>query len=94
MAADSITSFALEDFERRLVEVVGSVRTIEEIETWIRSQSTAKAVRLEDYLLKSNPPQREFVVQFEAKNGAAVTKVVNVFDLGDEGFRFHEMRDQ
>jgi hypothetical protein len=94
MSADSITSSGLKDFERNLAEVVGSARTIGEIEVWIRAQSIAKAVRLEDYYLKSNPPQREFVVQFKAKGGETVTKVVNVFDLGNERFQFHEVRDE
>lgn len=94
MSAESITSSSLKDFERNLAVLVGSVRTIEEIEAWIRSQSIAKAVRLEDYYLKSNPPQREFVVQFNAEDGTTVSKVVNVFDLGNAGFRFHEIRDE
>jgi len=48
-------------------------------------------VSLGDYLLKSYPPQREFVVEFENDDGSRRRKIVNVLDLGDRRFQLHRM---
>jgi hypothetical protein len=51
-------------------------------------------VQVAGYLLKSNPPQRDFIVEFKTVNGSTVKKIVNIFDLGNRQFQFHKLRDQ
>jgi hypothetical protein len=51
-------------------------------------------VELADYLLKSHPPQRDFIVELKAEGGTTIRKIVNVYDLGKQQFRFNKLRDQ
>jgi hypothetical protein len=81
-------------FEKKLVQAIDSARSLDEIEAWLRSQKSVKSVQLADYLMKSNPPQREFFVEFRMQDGSKVKKIINIFDLGNQQFEFHELRDQ
>ncbi len=36
-----------------------------------------------DYLMKSNPPQREFLVEFRMQDDSNIKKIINIFDLGN-----------
>lgn len=94
MGTESQATVDFEAFEKALAAAVDGARSLEEIEAWLTSQPAAVSVRLADYLLKSNPPQRDFVVEFRTADDSTVTKVVNVFDLGDQRFRFHKLRDR
>jgi hypothetical protein len=94
MSGESSVSVDFEVLEKSLSLVINRAQSLAEIEAWLKSQPGVEAVELTDYLLKSNPPQREFVLEFRAEDGAAVRKIVNIFDLGDRGFLFHNIREQ
>jgi hypothetical protein len=81
-------------FEKNAASAIDSAESLDEIEAWIRSQQGVKSVQLADYLMKSNPPQREFIVEFNMQDGSTVKKIVNIFDLGNRQFKFHELRDE
>ena len=81
-------------FEKNTASAIDSAESLDEIEAWIRSQQGVKSVQLADYLMKSNPPQREFIVEFNMQDGSTVKKIVNIFDLGNRQFKFHELRDE
>jgi len=94
MCAESLSTVDFEVLEKTLATAIDSARSLDEIETWLKSQQYIKSVQLADYLLKSNPPQRDFIVEFSMQHGSTVTKIVNIFDLGNQQFRFHKLRDQ
>ena len=94
MGAELFPSMDIEALERELVSAIDSAGSLREIETRLRSHQFIKSVELTDYLLKSNPPQRDFIVEFAIPDSSTVTKIVNIFDLGNGHFRFHELRDQ
>ncbi len=77
-----------------MAAVVADAHSLDEIKAWLTSQPFVVSVELKDYLLKSNPPQRDFVVEFRTEAGSTVKSVVNVFDLGNHQFRFNKLRDQ
>jgi hypothetical protein len=79
--------------EKTLYTAINSSRSLDEIEAWLGSQPCVKSVQLASYLLKSNPPQRDFIVEFLTQDGSTTTKIVNIFDLGNQQFRFHKLRD-
>lgn len=81
-------------FEKALATMINSARSLDESEAWLKSQQGVKSVQLTDYFLKSNPPQRDIVVEFEMVDGPAVKKIVNIFDLGNQKFQFHKLRNQ
>ena len=92
MRGRSTVDFAV--LEKTLASVIDSARSLEEIEAWLRSQQYVESVQLADYLLKSNPPQRDLIVEFSTEDGSIIRKIVNIFDLGDQRFRFHKLRDR
>jgi hypothetical protein len=94
MCPESLSNIDLEAFQKTLSAVVASARSLDEIQVWLKSQQRVKSVQLAGYLLKSNPPQRDFIMEFEMADGSAVKKIVNIFDLGNQQFQFHELRDE
>jgi hypothetical protein len=94
MCAESFSTVDIESFDKALSILIDSAQTLGEIEAWLKSQQYVQSVQLADYLLKSNPPQRDFVVEFRMQDGSTVKKIVNIFDLGNQQFRFHKLRDQ
>lgn len=96
MRSESLSTVDFEalELEKRLATVIASARSLDEIEAWLKSQQCVKSVKLAGYLLKSNPPQRDFIVEFSMRDGSTVTKIVNIFDLGNQQFQFHKLRDQ
>jgi hypothetical protein len=93
MCPESLSTIDLEAFQETLATVVASARSPDEIQVWLKSQPHVESVQLAGYLLKSNPPQRDFLVEFETADGTAVKKIVNIFDLGNQKFLFHKLRD-
>jgi len=80
--------------EKALSVVVANAQSLAEIEAWIKSQPGVRSVKLANYLLKSNPPQRDFIVQFARDDDSTVQKIVNIFDLGNHQFKFNKLRDR
>jgi hypothetical protein len=93
MCLESVSSGGLEALKESLATAIGSARSLNEIEAWLKSQPGVQSVELTDYLLKSNPPQRDFIVSFKRADGSMVKKIVNVFDSGNRQFQFHKLRD-
>jgi hypothetical protein len=93
MCAESCSTVDFEVLEKTLADAIGSARSLDEIEAWLKLQQCVKSVQLAGYLLKSNPPQRDFIVEFSMQDGSTVTKIVNIFDLGNQRFQFHGLRD-
>lgn len=90
----SSSTFDFHIFEKQAASAIESAESLDEIEAWLRAQQGVKSVQLTDYLMKSNPPQREFIVEFSMQDGSTVKKVINIFDLGNQQFEFHELRDE
>lgn len=94
MGAESPFTVDVEVVEQTLAPTVDGARSIDEIDGWLRSQRSVVSVRLADYVLESNPVQRELFVEFRLQDGSTLTKIVNIFDLGQGKFQFHELRDR
>ena len=94
MCDESRSTVDFEALEKTLAIVIDSARSLDEIEAWLKSQQGVKSVQLAGYLLKSNPPQRDFILEFRMEDGSTVKKIVNIFDLGNQQFQFHKLRDE
>lgn len=88
------STFDFHIFEKKAASTIDSAGSLDEIEAWLREQQGVKSVQLTDYLMKSYPPQREFLVEFSTQDGSTVRKIINIFDLGNQQFEFNELRDQ
>lgn len=93
MVAQSEAAVVLETFQEEVAEAIKAMPSLDAITAWLTSQQRVKSVRLADYLLKSNPPQRDFIVEFEVAEGATITLVVNVLDQGNKQFQLHRLRE-
>jgi hypothetical protein len=94
MCGKPLSIVEYEAFEKTLATVINSARSLAEIEAWLKSQQCVKSVHLGNYLIKSNPPQRDFIVELSMENGLTVKKIVNLFDLDNQRFQFHKLRDE
>jgi hypothetical protein len=94
MPTVTLSTDDFEVFQRNLASVIASARSLDEIVSWLKSQPFVVSIELSDYLLKSNPPQREFIVEFKAASGSTVKKIVNIFDIGNQQFQFHKLHEQ
>jgi hypothetical protein len=94
MCAEAFLSVDINTFEKDLISVISNAQSLDEIEVWLKSQQCVKSLKLEGYLLKSNPPQRDFVVDFKMQDGSIVSKIVNIYDLGNRKFQFHKICNQ
>lgn len=93
MCPGSFSTVNFEALEKALATTINNARSLNEIEVWLKSQQCIESVQLADYLLKSNPPQRDFIVKFWMQDGSTIKKIVNIFDLGNQQFQFHKLRD-
>ena len=84
MGGESLSPVDFEAFQKTLAAAISSARSLDEIEAYLKSHRFVKSVQLADYLLKSNPPQRDFIVEFGMEDGSTVKKIVNIFDLGNQ----------
>jgi retron-type reverse transcriptase len=94
MCAESLSSVEFQALEKTLATTIDNARSLDEIDAWIKSQQCVKSVQLADYLLKSNPPQRDFIVEIRMQDGSTSKKVVNILDLGNQQYQFRKLRDQ
>jgi hypothetical protein len=81
------------ELAKALPDVADNARSLDEIAAWLQAQPGVESVELADYLLKSNPPQRDFIVACRAKDGSTVRKALNVYVLSGDKFRFNCVRD-
>ncbi len=84
---------SLSEFEQYLPIVMDRMNSLEEFHRWLELQPHILSVTLEDYWIKTNPPQREFVVEFGGDRTSTVTRIIDVYVLGDGQIRFSECRE-
>jgi len=84
----------IDELEKALPGVTDNAQSLGEIEAWIGAQPCVKSVQLAGYVLKSNPPQRDFIIECGSKDGTVIKKILNVYVLGTQKFQFNSMRDQ
>ena len=94
MDADSSSSVDFAALEEALAAAVARARSLDEIESWLKSQPFVESVRLADYLLKSYPPQRDFIVEFKTGQDSSTKRVVNITAVSDKQFKFNQLREQ
>jgi len=92
MCEDFINDSELKKFEMSIAETVSNSNSLEELESWLQSRQNIDFVRLEDYVIKTFPPRREFTVGLRMEGGAIQEKVLTIVILEDDQFEFYEIR--
>ena len=85
--------FNIEDFKNDVKLSIQRARTLDEITLGLRSRSFVRSVELSTHLLKSNPPQRELIVEIELTDGTTNTMMVHFFELGNQRYQFNAILD-
>jgi hypothetical protein len=68
----------------RVAEALRQVGSVEELAAWLGAQPDVRSVTVSDYLVKTEPPLREFVVVLRRTDGAEETQVVDI-RIGHDG---------
>jgi hypothetical protein len=87
LAPDNVGAFIT-----ALAGVIEGAKSLMEIETWLKEQPFVESVSVMNYLMKSNPPQREIRITLNTKVGRE-EKILNFFEIGPTRFQFHLLRD-
>jgi hypothetical protein len=82
----------LDAFTRSLREFIARAKSIEEITQWLEAQQFVASVRVMDYLRKSEPPQREILIELKMEDASIERRAVTIYDLGPEQFQLHGLR--
>lgn len=92
MCEDFINDSEFKQFKMSIVEAVSNSKSLEELESWLQSRQYLDFVRLEDYLIKTFPPRREFTVGLRMKGGAIQEKILTIIIIEDDQLEFYEIR--
>jgi len=84
MCGDTISAEDLAELTETLADVIQGIGSLEELEGWLSSQHCVESVRTGDYLIKTEPPQKELLVIFKMDDGSTVTKVIDVILYRDQ----------
>jgi len=94
MSGGALSNDDIGELERALPSVANNAQSLDEIEAWIRAQPCVKSVQLAGYILKSNPPQRDFIIECGTRDGVMVRRILNIHILSSQKFQFNSMRDR
>jgi hypothetical protein len=86
MSGDTISVEELGGLTKTLANVVAGVKSMEELEVWLRSRPYIESVNKADYLIKTEPPQKELQVRFKMDDGSTVVKVLDILLYPDQTF--------
>lgn len=93
MCEDFIKESKFEKFEACIAETVKTSNSLDELELWLQSQRCIGFVRLEEYVIKTFPPRREFTIGVRMEGGTIREKELTIVILEDDQFEFLEMRE-
>ena len=86
MGDSGISARDMEAFTNTLGDILRHIGSLEDLEIWLKSQPRVVLVRTAEYLVKTEPPQKEVSVTFEMDDGSPVTKVIDVILYPDQTF--------
>jgi len=93
MSKDIISEKDIAGFTELLADVVARTNSIEALEAWLTSRPYIESVKKVDYLIKTEPPQKELHVGFKTDNGSTVLKVLDIVLYPDQTFRLAGLQD-
>jgi len=89
------------DPEEELVQLGRSVaraaeegKTLVELERWLREQPWIESLDTDDYVIETDPPQKEYRVRLRTSDGRAVRRAIDIILYPDGSLRLggiHEL---
>lgn len=93
MAENFLPIDKVEALQTAVATVTQRVHKLDELTAWLQAQPYIIAVKLEDYLIKTYPPRREFTLDIRLEGGIVCKYVLTITIVGAEQFKFQEMRE-
>lgn len=93
MCGDFINKSKFEKFDAFIAEAVRNSNSLDELKLWLKSRRCIDFVRLEEYVIKTYPPRREFTIGVGIEGGIMREKVLTIVMLESDQFEFYEMRE-
>jgi hypothetical protein len=89
------TALASGDFRwlTTLASITDEARSLDDIVRWLRAQPFVASIKAADYLLKSNPPQREISIEIRLISGGCWKGILKILELGPARFRLGSVRE-
>ena len=85
---DSSVPVEESDFELKLSNHIGEVKSLEELEMWLNSQECVKSARLLGRIIETLPAQREISIKLKMVDGSISDEIIDVYLLEDNKFKF------
>jgi hypothetical protein len=82
----------LDAFTARLTDLVAHAKSIADIEQWLTIQPFVASVRVMDYLRKSEPPQREILIDLTTAHAGIQSNSLTILELGPNQFQLRRLR--
>ena len=79
----------MKDFQREISIAIKGASSLADIEEWCRRQAFVASIEIKPYLLKSNPPQRELIVEINTIGEGVVNRAVHFYELGEGSYKFN-----
>lgn len=93
MSGDTISVEDFNGLSKSLADVVARMKSMEELEAWLKSRPYIESVNKADYLIKTEPPQKELHVRFKMDDGSTVVKVIDILLYPDQTFELAGLHD-
>ena len=94
MDDDTVSTNDLKKFETKFGCIIKGMKSLDDIEDWLRSKPYIVSVKTAGYLIKTEPPKKELVVTFRFDNSSTVTKVIDITLYPDQTFSMSGMHGQ
>jgi hypothetical protein len=82
-----------EEFRAALSRAIARASSLADITSWLSAQPYVHSVRLEDFLMKSYPPQRRLTVVLRLPGSLETRRAIDVYTHDDERFELREIHD-
>jgi len=93
MSSQQPAPVPLDAFRAEATEAIARAHSIDEIVRWLQAQPLVGSVRVEGALLKSQPPQREVVVQRTGSSVTAHAVSLYIYELGPDRFELKSVSE-
>ncbi|MEM7063452.1 MAG: hypothetical protein AAF572_09850 [Cyanobacteria bacterium P01_B01_bin.77] len=79
-------------FEQDLTVAISAATSLDEIYTWLTQHNDVDSVSVSDYIIKTEPPQREFNASYRLAPDTLTPIIIDVLEFSDDQFQLSEVR--
>lgn len=85
------TELIPEKFRSQLKQIVRSSKSLEELDSHLQAQQFVRSVKLENHVIKTFPPRREFTLEIRVNKDAIAMKTLTIAVTETNQLIFHDI---